>query len=68
MLSSVECFGLVVYFFVYLTGVYAVYEGYVRKTNQKIGSAIFALTFPVTGLIIEVVCLYRNKRRNLKCN
>lgn len=65
MLSSAEHFGLIVYFFVYLAIAFEVYEGYVRKTNQKMGSAIFALTFPVTYLIIDVVRLYRTTTKEV---
>ncbi len=59
MLSSAEREALALCLLIYLRGIWDVYEFFVGKTENKIGSVLCALVYPVSIPIVVIITLLR---------
>lgn len=66
MLSYSDEFALVIFAIAYAIVAFEKYESFARQTNQKLGSALCALAFPITAPIITIITIYRTHKRYKK--
>lgn len=66
MLSYSDEFALVIFVIAYAILAFENYESFARQINQKLGSALCALAFPITLPIIAIITIYRTHKRKEK--